>query len=235
MHSQTSTILPLENGYVISSHTLLGTWLLIYGGMKKLNHASEKDHWYIENAHNRWHALVYPGGRDMEYLLCVQTFIYFPVQFLLCHMLYDTASWWYSTVPIKHIRLLVMTMQIAWRKAPRFQYTWDCLAYQLAMFLGLYWEIPQQGTGPRFTNVFFIAIQIRWKFRFTLISILTQWSLQNCVHGTTAMHRNYSKMFLRIWIAGKTSSMKRAPGHNTSSTPPCGGIQYVSNDMRTIL
>ena len=42
-------------------------------------------------------------------------------------------------------------------------------------------------TGPRFTNSFSIAIQIRWKFRFTLISILIQWSLQNFVHDTTAV------------------------------------------------
>ena len=40
--------------------------------------------------------------------------------------------------------------------------------------------------GPRFTNGFSIAIQIRWKFRFTLISILIHWSLQNFVQGTTA-------------------------------------------------
>ena len=42
-------------------------------------------------------------------------------------------------------------------------------------------------TRPRFTNGFSIAIQIRWKFRFTLISILIQWSLQHFVHGTTAV------------------------------------------------
>ena len=35
-------------------------------------------------------------------------------------------------------------------------------------------------SGPRFTNVFSIAIQIRCKFRFTLTSILIQWSLLNC-------------------------------------------------------
>ena len=36
-----------------------------------------------------------------------------------------------------------------------------------------------------FNNGFSIAIQIRWKFRFTLTSILIQWSLQNFVRGTT--------------------------------------------------
>ena len=46
--------------------------------------------------------------------------------------------------------------------------------------------------GPRFTNVFFIAIQIRWKFRFTLTSTLIPWSLQNCVHGTTAVQKCFA-------------------------------------------
>ena len=41
--------------------------------------------------------------------------------------------------------------------------------------------------GPRFTNGFSIAIRIRWKFRFILTSILATWSLQNFVHGTTAL------------------------------------------------
>ena len=38
--------------------------------------------------------------------------------------------------------------------------------------------IPLCEHGPRFTNGFSIAIQIRWKFRFTFISILIHWSLQ---------------------------------------------------------
>ena len=44
-------------------------------------------------------------------------------------------------------------------------------------------------TGPlaHFTNGFTIAIQIQWKFRFTLTSILIQWSPHNFVHGTTAV------------------------------------------------
>ena len=41
--------------------------------------------------------------------------------------------------------------------------------------------------GARFTNGFSITIKIRWKFCFTLTPILTQWSLQNFVHGTTAV------------------------------------------------
>ena len=55
------------------------------------------------------------------------------------------------------------------------------------------------GAGPRFTNGFFIAIQIRWKFRFTLISILIQWSLQNFVHGTTAVLSWHVQKFVAIW------------------------------------
>ena len=54
-------------------------------------------------------------------------------------------------------------------------------------------------SGPRFTNGFSIAIQIRWKFRFTLISILIQWSLQNFVHGTTAVLSWHVQKFVAIW------------------------------------
>ena len=41
--------------------------------------------------------------------------------------------------------------------------------------------------GGRFTNGFSIAIQIRWKFRFTPTSIVIPWSLQIFVHGTTVV------------------------------------------------
>ena len=54
---------------------------------------------------------------------------------------------------------------------------------------------------PRFANVFSIAIQIRWKFRFTLISILIQWSLQNFVHGTTAELSSHVQKLL--WSDGQ--------------------------------
>ena len=53
--------------------------------------------------------------------------------------------------------------------------------------------------GPRFTNGFSIAIQIRWKFRITLISILIQLSLQNFVHGTTAVLSWHVQKFVAIW------------------------------------
>ena len=52
--------------------------------------------------------------------------------------------------------------------------------------------------GARFTNGFYIAIQLRWKFRFTLTSILIQWSLQNFVHGTTAMLSWHVPKFVAI-------------------------------------
>ena len=55
------------------------------------------------------------------------------------------------------------------------------------------------GSGSRFTNGFSIAIQIRWKFRFTLTSILIQWSLQNFAHGTTAVLSWHVQKFVAIW------------------------------------
>ena len=52
---------------------------------------------------------------------------------------------------------------------------------------------------PRFTNGFSIAFQIRWKFRFTLISSLIKWSLQNVEHGTTAVLSWHVQKFVVIW------------------------------------
>ena len=79
-----------------------------------------------------------------------------------------------------------------------------------------------RGPGPRSTNVFSIVIQIRWKIRFTLTSILKQWSLQTFVHGTTAVlswhvQKNCDLVASngitarRSWIVGKKSLVKRAP------------------------
>ena len=58
---------------------------------------------------------------------------------------------------------------------------------------------PLSATGPRFTNGFSIAIQIRWKFRFTLTSTPLPWSLQNFVHGTTAVLSWHVQKFVAIW------------------------------------
>ena len=49
------------------------------------------------------------------------------------------------------------------------------------------------------TNGFSIAFQIRWKFRFTLISSLIKWSLQNFEHGTTAVLSWHVQNFVAIW------------------------------------
>ena len=56
----------------------------------------------------------------------------------------------------------------------------------------------QSQPGAHFTNVFSISIQIRWKFRFILTSILIKWSLQNFVHGTTAVLSWHVQKFVVI-------------------------------------
>ena len=51
---------------------------------------------------------------------------------------------------------------------------------------------PSEANSGTYANIYLGPISLtafpsRWKFRFTLISILIQWSLQNFVHGTTAV------------------------------------------------
>ena len=59
-----------------------------------------------------------------------------------------------------------------------------------------------RGIRPRFTNEFSIAIQIRWTFRFTLTSILANWSLQNFVQDTTDLLSWHVQKFVAIcWPA----------------------------------
>ena len=58
--------------------------------------------------------------------------------------------------------------------------------------------LAYESNMARFTNGFSIAIQIRWKFRFTLTSIMIQWSLQNFVHGTTAVLSWHVQKFVAI-------------------------------------
>ena len=89
--------------------------------------------------------------------------------------------------------------------------------------------------GPRFTNDFSIAVQIRWKFRFTLISILIQWSLQNFVHGTTAVLSWHVQTFVAIcWPAtelwqGEVSIEFELQAKSVSETgPSCVTGQNVS-------
>ena len=75
-----------------------------------------------------------------------------------------------------------------------------CLDTHLSeCFLPQLSQVAVVGTRARFTNGFSIAIQIRWKFRFTLTSILIQWSLQNFVHGTTAVLSWHRQKFVAIW------------------------------------
>ena len=52
--------------------------------------------------------------------------------------------------------------------------------------------------GSCFTNSFPIAIQIRWKFCFTLTLTLAQWSLQIFVQGTTAVLSWHVQKFVAI-------------------------------------
>ena len=82
------------------------------------------------------------------------------------------------------------------------------------------------GSGPRFTNGFSIAIQIRWKFRFALTSILIKWSLPNFLHGTTAVLSWHVQKFAAIWWPitelqqGKLSVEFEFRAKNVSETGP---------------
>ena len=69
---------------------------------------------------------------------------------------------------------------------------------QMTMQLINMWNTSQQ-PGPRFTNIFSIAVQIRWKFHFILTSILIQLSLQNYLHSTTAVLLWHVQIFVAIW------------------------------------
>ena len=60
-------------------------------------------------------------------------------------------------------------------------------------------DIMVTQVGPRLTNGFSIAIQIRWKFCFTLTSTLIRWSLQNFVHGTTAVLSWHVQKCVAVW------------------------------------
>ena len=90
-------------------------------------------------------------------------------------------------------------------------------------------HIYVSGPGHHFTNGFSVAFQIRWKFRFTLISNLIEWSLkklyivrQLCCRGmcrnlsrSDGQQRNNSKAkFPSNLNYGQKSLVKRAPGHH---------------------
>ena len=48
--------------------------------------------------------------------------------------------------------------------------------------------------GPLSLKIFYITIQMWWKFHFALFQVLMEWSLQNFAHGTTAVQN-----FMAIW------------------------------------
>ena len=58
-------------------------------------------------------------------------------------------------------------------------------------------HVSKGGPGPRFTKGFSISIQIL--YCFTLTSILIRSSLQNSVHGTTALLSWHVQQFVAIW------------------------------------
>ena len=89
--------------------------------------------------------------------------------------------------------------------------------------------LQSQRPGARFTNGFSISIQIRRKFRFTLTSVSTQWSLHKilymarhlCCRGmckiflpSDGQQRSYGKAkFPSNLNCGQKTLVKRAPGH----------------------
>ena len=99
-------------------------------------------------------------------------------------------------------------------------------------------------TGGRFHEWFSIAIQIRCKFIFVLILVLTKWSPQLCCRGMRKNLLAYDGRWLNyittwifswFWIATKKkkSFMKWTPGHkHDCRTAMCA---YVQNRFAIIL
>ena len=54
--------------------------------------------------------------------------------------------------------------------------------------------------GTRFTNDFLLAIQIRWKVRITVISLLAIRSQQILAHATTAQQSCHEQNFVAIAV-----------------------------------
>ena len=63
----------------------------------------------------------------------------------------------------------------------------------------LSWHVYQWGPAAILTNDVSFVIQIRWKFRFSLIHILLDWSLQNFAHDTTAVLSWHVQNCVAIW------------------------------------
>ena len=71
---------------------------------------------------------------------------------------------------------------------------WNCnIPEELGQYHGCWCS------GHLFLTVFPLQFKFRWKFHFTLISILIQWLLQNFVHGTTAVLSWHVQKFVAIW------------------------------------
>ena len=100
---------------------------------------------------------------------------------------------WHASVICESHKKLVNILDISLTEQ---QFTHGALVTLTLCPLDLIYTLK---TGPRFTHGFSIAIEIRWKFRFTLLSILIQWSQQNFVHGTTAVLSWHVKKFVSIW------------------------------------
>ena len=87
--------------------------------------------------------------------------------------------------------------------------------------------------GPRFTNGFSIAIQIRWKFRFTLTSTPLPWSLQTLYMARQLCCRGMSKNLLRSDGQQRSHGKAKFPLHlncgqkNISETGPRRRLKYT--------
>ena len=119
-----------------------------------------------------------------------------------------------------------MVLRISYTR-PYIYHMRSCLRYVTPSSRKLY------RSRPRFTNGFSIAIQIRWKFRFTLTSTLIPWSLQNFVHGTTAVLSWHVQKVVAIWWPateswqGEFSIVFELPAKNVSETGPCTTSQEL--------
>ena len=60
-------------------------------------------------------------------------------------------------------------------------------------------EFDNPSLGPVSLTVFPSQFKFDGNFRFTLTSILIQWSLQNLVHGTTTVLSWHVQKFVAIW------------------------------------
>ena len=75
--------------------------------------------------------------------------------------------------------------------------------------------------------VFPIAIQIRWRFRFTLTSILLRWLLQNLLHGTTACSRGMCKICYDL-MASNGIAVRRCFLRNRKRSGPLAHLEKLS-------